>query len=223
MCFSPTADFVAAAALTPLAVATLRAAPTRRHLAIAALPAIFATHQFIEGFVWLGAQHSVSRGTFEAAIHLYLVIAQVLLPVFVPIAVMLTEPDKARRWLMAAGLGIGIASAARFGWIIFAHDVGARPEDHTMVYDTDVNIGMWATITYVIATCATTLVSSRRFVVALGVANLIGLGLAAAIRYDAVTSVWCVYAAFVSALVWLHLRSEQPSAPRPRTPLAASA
>lgn len=211
MCFSPTADFAAAAALTPIAAATLRAAPSRRHLAIAALPAIFAAHQFIEGFVWLGAQHSVSRGTFETAVHLYLIVAQVLLPVFVPVAVMLTEPQRSRRWLMAVTLAIGAASATRFGWIIFAHEVGARPLRHVMVYDTDVNIGTWATITYIVATCGSMLLSSRRYVLALGVANLIGLALAAAVRYEAVTSVWCVYAAFVSVLIWLHLRQERPA------------
>lgn len=221
MCFSAEADFAAAAVLTPLAVITLRAAPSRRYLPIAALPAVFAVHQFIEGFVWLGFDDTVSAGLMNVATHAYLVIAQVLLPLLVPAAMILTEPDRRRRWSMAACLAVGALTAARFGWIIFAHDVGAREEDRTIIYRTDIHIGVWATAGYVIATCGSVLASSRRYLLAFGIANLIGLGIAATVRYEGVTSTWCVYAAFSSTLVLLHLR--RASRQRPTPPTASTA
>jgi hypothetical protein len=208
VCFSFHADLAAGAALTPIAVAALRAAPSKQYLPIAALPAVFAAHQLIESLVWAGFDGSVSRGLYTAAIHAYLVIAQVLLPVLVPIGMLLTEPSRARRWIMATCLAVGVATAVRFGWIIFAHDVGAHEARHVIIYRTDIHIGTFSTAGYVIATCLSVLVSSKRYLLAFGVANIIGLGLAALIRYEAVTSVWCLYAALVSFLVLVSLRRE---------------
>jgi hypothetical protein len=54
MCFSATANFVGSAALGTVGVVTLTKAKHRRELLFASLPALFALHQFLEGFVWLG-------------------------------------------------------------------------------------------------------------------------------------------------------------------------
>jgi hypothetical protein len=54
MCFSATANFVGSAVLGSIAVATLKEVTHRRQLLFAAIPALFAIHQFTEGFVWLG-------------------------------------------------------------------------------------------------------------------------------------------------------------------------
>ncbi len=62
MCFSPEADFTAAAVVGVVGVATLRLVREPRDLLIAALPLLFALHQFVEGFVWLRG----SRGTCRA-------------------------------------------------------------------------------------------------------------------------------------------------------------
>ena len=78
-----------------------------------------------------------------------------------------------------------------------------------MVYDSDIHIGPWVTAGYVIATCGAILLSSRRYLFAFGVANVIGLSLDAIVRYEAVTSVWCVYAAFASVLLLVHFRAER--------------
>ncbi|MDO9356049.1 MAG: hypothetical protein Q7T55_20285 [Solirubrobacteraceae bacterium] len=213
VCFSTEADFAAAALLTPIAVLSLRAAPTRRHLPIAALPAVFAAHQFIEGFVWLRFDGHVSPGVSDAAIHVYLVIAQVLLPLLVPIGMALIERDRRRRWVMLACAAVGALTAARFAWIIFAHDVGATEQDHVIVYRTDIHIGVWATLGYVLATCASVLATSNRLLLNFGIANVVGLAIAAAVRYEAVTSVWCVYAALVSWMVLLAMRADRRRAP----------
>lgn len=209
MCFSAESDFAAAAVLTPLAIASLRAAPSWRSLPIAALPAVFAVHQGIEGFVWLGFDGSVSAGLADLATHVYLVIAQILLPLLVPVAMLLAEPERRRRWAMTACAVIGVATAARFGWIIFAHDVGATESEHVVLYETDVHIGVWATLGYLAATCLPVLLSSKRYLRLFGIANVVGLSLAALVRYESVTSVWCLYAAFASVLVLVHLRAER--------------
>ena len=54
MCFSATANFVGSTALLGIGVVTLTKVKHRRELLFASLPILFAIHQFIEGFVWLG-------------------------------------------------------------------------------------------------------------------------------------------------------------------------
>jgi hypothetical protein len=54
MCFSATANFVGSEVFGTLGTVTLTKVKHRRELLVAALPALFAVHQFIEGFVWPG-------------------------------------------------------------------------------------------------------------------------------------------------------------------------
>ena len=51
MCFSATANFVGSGVVGAVGVVTLTKVKHRRELLFAALPVLFAVHQFIEGFV----------------------------------------------------------------------------------------------------------------------------------------------------------------------------
>jgi hypothetical protein len=63
MCFWATANFVGSAALGAVGIFTLTRVKHRREQLFASLPLLFAIHQFIEGFVWLGLD-----GTFSPAV-----------------------------------------------------------------------------------------------------------------------------------------------------------
>jgi hypothetical protein len=67
MCFSPEADFTAAAVVGVVGIETLRRVRTRRELLVGSLPLLFAMHQFTEGFVWLGLRGDVSSGVGNTA------------------------------------------------------------------------------------------------------------------------------------------------------------
>jgi hypothetical protein len=60
MCFSATANFVGSGVLGAVGVVTLTKVKHRRELLFALLPTLFAVHQFIEGFVWLGLDGTLS-------------------------------------------------------------------------------------------------------------------------------------------------------------------
>jgi len=60
MCFSATANFVGSTVLGAVGVVTLTKVKHRRELLFASLPVLFAIHQFIEGFVWLGLDGKLS-------------------------------------------------------------------------------------------------------------------------------------------------------------------
>lgn len=208
MCFSFEADLAAAVVLTPLAVATLRATRTRSELLLGSLPAIFAAHQAIEAVVWLSADGRVSDAAGQLATGAYLFIAQVLLPLLVPIGAIAIEPVRWRRRLMLIPLAAGLITAVWFAWSLVVHPSGAVVSDRALIYNSDIHIGPYIISTYIIATCGAILMSSGRYLLAFGIANVIGLSIAATVRYEAVTSVWCLYAGFSSVLLYVHFRAE---------------
>jgi len=213
MCLSPEASFIAAGVLAPAGVATLRLVRRRDELILAALPLLFAGHQAVEGIVWLGLEGQLSDRLLELAIRAYLVFAQVVLPVLVPVGLLWFEQDAGRRRWLIALVVLGLAVGARLLWVISAHPVGARVLEHSIVYDTDVHFGYVVAAGYVAATCGPPLLSSSSLLWRFGVANLAGLTLAALIKYSAVTSVWCFYAALVSAPIAVALRRRPAQTP----------
>lgn len=206
MCFSFEADLAAAAVLTPLGVLTLRAAKTRNQIAVASIPLFFAAHQGVEAFVWLGSSGDASAAVESFAIYAYLAMAQMILPILVPLAVMAIEPDRRRRVYMAVSAVGGALVALRFGWILVSEGATAYPLDRTMVYKTPTDMGPLGGILYLNATVITTLFASGRYIKLFGAANVIGISMAGWLRWEAVTSVWCIYAAMISGLILLHLK-----------------
>jgi hypothetical protein len=94
MCFSATANFVGSGVLGAVGVVTLTKVKHRRELLFAALPVLFAIHQFIEGFVWLGLDKILSPTVAHDMGAAFMLYAQGLLPFLLPMSVYLFEPDK---------------------------------------------------------------------------------------------------------------------------------
>src|SRR6195952_5888901 len=109
MCFSPQADLVGGVVLAVIGIdVALNVRNRRDHLAFAALPLLFATHQLTETFVWWGLQGHVPSKVGLVATWLYLLFAFVLLPTYVPLAIRALEPPGRRRRIMDGFLALGI-------------------------------------------------------------------------------------------------------------------
>jgi uncharacterized membrane protein len=85
MCFSATANFVGSGVLATVGVVTLTRVKHRRELLFAALPTLFAVHQFIEGFVWLGLDGILSPKVTHDMGAAFMLYAQGLLPFLLPV------------------------------------------------------------------------------------------------------------------------------------------
>src|ERR1700744_6213537 len=120
MGFSATANFVGSAVLGGVGIVTLTKVKHRRELLFAALPALFALHQFIEGFVWLGLDgilRPVVGHDMGAAFMLY---AQGLLPFLLPLSVLLFEADVQSRKRMLPFVVLGGATTLYILWALTA-------------------------------------------------------------------------------------------------------
>ena len=86
MCFSATANFVGSGVLAAIGAVTFTHVKHRRELLFAALPTLFAIHQFIEGFVWLGLDGILSPAVVRDMGAAYMLYAQGFLPFLLPLS-----------------------------------------------------------------------------------------------------------------------------------------
>jgi len=208
VCFAPEADFTAAVAVGSVGVVTLRQARARREVIVAALPLLFAAHQFVEGFVWLGIRGEVSSGLGDAARDVYVLFAFAVLPVLVPLGFLLLEPVRQRRRWLAPFVALGAAVGLFLLWHVTQYPVQAIEHARGIAYFTHVP-GDAVAILYLVATCGAPLLSSRPYLRWFGVINLAGAGIAAVLSILAFESLWCLYAALASVLILEHFRRER--------------
>ena len=205
VCFSAEADFVSAAVIGTIGVATLTQVERPRELPLAALPLAFALHQLAEGFVWQeldGAAHATGP-----AVSVYLFFAWVLLPVYVPVAIMLLEPPGPTRRRLAGFVAIGAVASAYLAASLVTGDVSAHSGGHVVLYGGAGRYADVATALYIVATCGAPLVSRHRTIVWFGIANLFAVAAIATVQAEGLTSIWCSWAAIVSVLIFFQFVS----------------
>jgi len=201
MCFSAAANFVGSGALGTVGVMTLTRVKHRRELLFASLPALFAIHQLIEGFVWLGLDGLLSSQVthnMDAAFMLY---AQGLLPFLLPLSVLLFEPDAKGRRRMLPFLVVGGLTALYILWALTAYPTQIFVRANSIVYINQATNNTLVAVFYVIATCGSLLFSKVKDMVIFGVANLTILLAVMAVKRYAFTSLWCAYAAVASVII----------------------
>jgi hypothetical protein len=153
MCFSATANFVGSGGLAAIGVVTLTKVKHRRELLFAALPTMFAFHQFIEGFVWLGLDGILSPTVTHNMGAAFVLFAQGLLPFLLPLSVLLFEPNVRDRRRMLPFAILGGATALYMLWALTAYPLQVFVRGNSVVY---INQGTNKTalaLLYVIATC----------------------------------------------------------------------
>lgn len=201
MCFSATANFVGSAALGAIGIVTLTKVKHRRELLFAALPTLFAVHQFIEGFVWLGLDGVLSPGVTRDMSAAYMLYAQGLLPFLLPLSVLLFEVDAKSRRRMLPFLAIGTATALYILWALMAYPLQVYVKENSIVYINPATNNTAVAVLYVIATCGSLFFSKIKMMVIFGAANLIILLVVMEYKRYAFTSLWCAYAAVASVII----------------------
>jgi hypothetical protein len=207
MCFSAQADLIGGVVVSAVGVDALRHVQSPRQLPVASLPLLLGGHLLIETFVWWGLEGRTSAELGIAAMWAYLVIAFVVLPPFVPLAIMAIEPRSSRRALLGvlAALGAGVAITLLAAMV--RGPVGVELHERHLAYDVGLSDGLLIVALYVVATCGALLVSSHRHVVVFGAINLLVVVLLAFLNSSGFASLWCAWAAVTSVLIAAYLRS----------------
>jgi len=208
VCFSAAANFVGSAALGAVGVVTLTKVKHRRELLFAALPTLFAIHQFIEGFVWLGLDGILSRTVAHDMGAAFMLYAQGLLPFLLPLSVMLFEPGRKDRRHMLPFVVLGLATTLYILWALTAYPLELYVRGNSIVYINQATNNLAVAVLYVIVTCGPLFFSKIKMMVAFGAANLLILLIVMEVKRYAFTSLWCAYAAIASVIILVYfLRS----------------
>jgi hypothetical protein len=201
VCFSATANFVGSGFLGAAGMITLTKVKHRRELLFAALPTLFAVHQFIEGFVWLGLDGVLSPAVAHDMGSAFMLYAQGLLPFLLPLSVLLFEPNAKSRRGMLPFLVLGGVTAVYILWALTAFPLELYVRGNSIVYVNQATNNTAVGLLYVIATCGSLFFSKIKMMVVFGAANLAILLAVMAVKRYAFTSLWCAYAAIASVII----------------------
>ena len=213
MCFSATANFVGSAVLGGIGIATLTEVKHRRELLLASVPLLFALHQFTEGFVWLGLEHSLPARVAHDAGAAFVLYAQGLLPFLLPLSILLIEPTLRRRRLMLGFPILGGALGLYILWGLIADPLRVFLRNESIAYLNPITTSAVVAVLYVIATCGALFFSGFRYLVVFGLLNLVGLIVVMIVKSYAFTSLWCAYAAVASVIIYWFFRKSREDRP----------
>jgi hypothetical protein len=201
VCFSAAANFVGSGVLATIGVVTLTRVKHKRELLFASLPTLFAIHQFIEGFVWLGLDGTLSAQVAHDMGAAFMLYAQGLLPFLLPLSVLLFEPTAKRRRRMLPFLVIGGGTTLYMLWALTAYSLQVFVKGNSIVYINPATNNTALAVLYVIATCGSLFFSQITDMILFGAANLVILLAVMAVKRYAFTSLWCAYAAVASVII----------------------
>ncbi len=199
--------------LGAVGVVTLTKVRHRREFLFAALPLLFAIHQFIEGFVWLGLDGVLSPVVAHNMGAAFMLYAQGLLPFLLPLSVWRFEPDKKSRERMLPFLVLGGATTLYILWALTAYPLELYVKGNSIVYINQATNNTAVAFLYVVATCGSLFFSKIKMMVVFGAANLVILLVVMEVKRYAFTSLWCAYAAVASAIILVYFwtsREERP-------------
>jgi hypothetical protein len=192
---------VGSGVLATVGVVTLTKVKHRRELLFAALPVLFAIHQFIEGFVWLGLDGILSPSVAHNMGAAFMLYAQGLLPFLLPLSVLLFEPDVTNRRRMLPFLVLGGLTTLYVLWALTAYPLQVYVRGNSIVYINQATNNTAIAVLYVIATCGSLFFSKIRMMVIFGAVNLTILLVVMEFKRYAFTSLWCAYAAIGSVII----------------------
>jgi hypothetical protein len=221
MCFSAEASFAASGVLAASSIAIARTPKEKASIPLSLFPAVFATHQFIEGIVWLNHDGILPNTYKLGAVYAYALIAFVLWPIFVPFSAFLMETRRRRRIIVLVCQAIGVWVGLTLLVSLARDPVEVSVDCCSLSYQVDAPDVLIAP--YLIAVAIPFLASSRRGLMLFGVA--ITASCAAAVVSTSATSfpsVWCFFAALLSAGLYLFFRTAARTADHQLTRSAIS-
>jgi hypothetical protein len=207
VCFSPEGDLGGGLVVTAIGVDACRQLRGRNNqLLLATLPLLLGAHQIDESLVWWSLQGHVPHLAGRIAMWVYLLIALVVVPVLVPLAILRLEPTSRRKWIIAPFVVLGSIVAVVLFATMLRGPVTVKLGSYHLAYSIGLRHGLVIIGLYVVATCGSLLLSGYRHILVFGLLNLAVVVVLARLTADGFASLWCFYAALASGAISLHLR-----------------
>jgi len=184
-------------------------------LLLAATPLLLGAHQLDESLVWWSLEGDVPHAIGQVAMWIYLVIALVVVPILVPLAILRLEPTARRRWSIMPFFVLGVIVGAVLLATMLEGPVTVKRGSFHLAYSIGLQHGLLVVGAYVVATCGALIFSGYRHIFIFGLANLVVVIILARLTADGFASLWCFYAALTSGAISLHMRFAKPHRDQP--------
>lgn len=204
MCFSATASFVAGVSLSALGVATVKKAERKAEIPFAMIPLLFGIQQIIEGMLWLSFRFDAPLLNVTMT-YVFTLFSHVLWPMFVPFSIGLVEKVAWRKKVILAFQFIGIAVGLYLLYWIVKFPVTSEVDEHIVYVSPHFN-KVPVMVLYLAATCVGSFFSSYKIINIFGVLTLLLFMVAYWFHTVAFFSIWCFFAAILSAVIYLHFK-----------------
>lgn len=202
MCFSAEASFGASAILLTIGAVAVKKSSTTPQRLLAGIPLVFGVQQFTEGILWLSLTYPAMVRWQQIATYTFLVFAQVVWPIMVPLSIFLLEPHKTNRKILNWFLALGAIVSAYLGYCLLFYRVQSSISCYHILYDVDYpKLFKYSGLTYFVATVFPPIVSSIKRLRLLGVAIFISYVVTIVFYENYLVSVWCYFASIISVVV----------------------
>ncbi|HTF21422.1 MAG TPA: DUF6629 family protein [Chryseolinea sp.] len=211
MCFSAGASFGASAVVAVAGVISIRRITYKEQIMFAAIPLIFALQQLTEGLVWITFTESEYRQWQNLPVIMFLFLAQVVWPIWVPLSILKIEEKYRHRIALRILVYGSFIVAPLQAYRLFFLPWTAEVTNHHIHYGLDFSIpyfGLLLNILYFLTTIVPPFLSSRKPVIVLGTLNLASFITTTILFERNVISVWCFFAALISWQVIRAMKDE---------------
>lgn len=204
MCFSANASFTAGVVLTVIGVALIRKTHHRRQYIFASIPLIFGVQQLSEGVLWLTLLNPEYANLQKIFTYIYVLFAQTVWPIWVPIAILLLEKEATRKNIQRFFVLSGLIAGVYLGYCLFTFNVEAKIIGRHIDYIQDYpeNTAIFSIVLYGLATIVPSFFSHIKRMWLLGFTILIAYIITYIFFNHYVLSVWCFFSSLISLSIY---------------------
>jgi len=204
MCFSPEASFAGGAIISAIGAITIRKVHKPSQILFACIPFFFGLQQFAEGFLWLTLPLSQYQGFQKVFTYIFLTMAQVIWPLFIPLSVLLMEEVERKKKIIRILLLVGGILSLYYTICLFTFNVNPQIVGYHIKYYNDFpdSLANVAFLFYLIATITPLFISSVKRIHLMGILMSLSCLVTAIFFTQYLTSVWCFFAALISAVIY---------------------
>lgn len=205
MCFSVEASFGAGIVLSAIGVASIKKVQSPSQIVFASIPLIFSVQQITEGFLWLALSNPIYASLQQVTTYTFLLIAQIVWPVWVPLAILLAEKEDKRKTIQKLLVIVGVLLSSYMAYCLFSYNVQAKIIGYHISYEQNYPLALTLAggVFYFIATIVPPFFSTIKRMWLLGLAILISYIITIAFYENYFVSVWCFFASVISILVFV--------------------
>jgi hypothetical protein len=206
MCFSAEASFAGGVIISVIGVVTIKKVHNPSQIVFASIPLFFGLQQITEGILWLTIplpEYAVLR---TVATYTFQLMALVIWPIMIPFSVLHMEKSKMRKKFLIGLLIVGAILAGYYSYCMLSYNVTPIIRGYHIQYDNDFpkSLQMVSFIIYLCVTIIPLFVSSIKRTHLLAVLMTLSCLITAIFFTQYLTSVWCFFAALISAVIlWI--------------------